>query len=607
MKTPRLFVFCLILGACFASVQPHTAKADIVLEDFYEALDPYGEWVEVPGYGYCWQPAGIPPDWAPYTEGSWAYTDAGWTWVSAEPWGGICFHYGRWMRLRNSGWCWVPGLEWGPAWVSWRFSDQTIGWAPLPPEARFYPRTGISVWADTRFDIGPAHYNFCDVRSFGAPLLREVIYPRTHNITLIVNTVNVTNITYNTVNHVIFCGGPQYDFVESHSQRSIPALKLLRNTGALPFVGTRGGAPSRRDPGAGTELPRAQQRGNALEVFAPAVSAPANSAPIQPIRVVRAVEPQQVSRGWQGIDDPGARAHLRELIKKQGNGETPETAPAKPVQRRELKVVPQSVELTATPKPLSGKVLPGAPEGTRSAPAPTGQAPAPSVPVSNLPPTGVEAAPQGHRVEAPGRSPSNRPPSIEPNTPSRIGVPASRPSTTPIVIPGRRENPPISTVPPQFNKPPAPLPGTPPPPQVTTPQPGRLPPDRLGKNPSVPAPQSAGSRLVPEAGPATRVPGQSVPAQIEQTRPREIPRPRETSGQPELQRLPGTPRPQPGAARQIPEAIRSREPMRAPQGAVPAPVLGRETQQARPAPILGIPAQTPVVPESGPGGKSKRP
>jgi hypothetical protein len=604
MRTSRIFVFCLLLGACFASVHPHTAKADIALEDFYEALDPYGAWIEVPGYGYCWQPAEITPDWAPYTEGAWAYTDAGWTWVSSEPWGGICFHYGRWMRLRNAGWCWVPGLEWGPAWVSWRFSDQTIGWAPLPPEARFYPRTGISVWADTRFDIGPAHYNFCDVRHFGAPVLREVIYPRTHNITLIVNTVNVTNITYNTVNNVIYCGGPQYDFVESRSQRPIPALKLLRNTATPPLAG----APSRRDLRAGTELPRAQQRGNALEVFAPAVNAPANSAPIQPSRVVRTVEPQQVSRGWQGIDDPGARAHLRELIKKQGNGETPETAPAKPVQRRELKVVPQSLELTATPKPLPGAVLPnasGTPEGTRPAPAPTQQPPAPGVPASNLPAAGPEPAPQGHRAEVPGRSPGNRRPLIEPNTPSRLGVPASRPSATPIGIPGRQKNPPIGTVPPQSTK--TPFPGTPQPPPITTPQTGVVAPDRLGKNPLVPEPRSGGNRLGAEIGQAVRVPGQSVPAQIEQTRPREIPRQRETGGSPELQRLPGTPRQQPEAARQVPETIRAREPMRAFRGTGPEPVRGREIQQTRPTPILGIPAQTPVVPESGTGGKSKRP
>ena len=37
-------------------------------------------------------------DWAPYTDGYWAYTDGGWTWVSYEEFGGIVYHYGRWTQ-----------------------------------------------------------------------------------------------------------------------------------------------------------------------------------------------------------------------------------------------------------------------------------------------------------------------------------------------------------------------------------------------------------------------------------------------------------------------------------------------------------------------------
>jgi hypothetical protein len=605
MKTPRLFALFFLLSALFAAALPGTAKADIALEDFYEALDPYGEWIEVPGYGSCWQPSGIGQDWAPYTEGYWAYTDAGWTWVSHEAWGGICFHYGRWMRLRNAGWCWVPGLEWGPAWVSWRFSDQTIGWAPLPPEARFYPRTGISVWADTRFDIGPAHYNFCDVRHLGAPVLREVIYPRTHNITLIVNTVNVTNITYNTVNHVIYCGGPHYDFVESRSQRPIPALKLLRNSAALPFVGAGGGAPSRSDLRAGTELPRARQRGNALEVFAPAVSASTNSAPLKPSRVGRAVEPQQVSRGWQGIDDPGARAHLRELIKKQGNGETPETAPAKPVQRRELKAVPQSLELTATPKPQPGRF----PPPTSSAPAPgtqppiPGQPQAPGIPAPKLPPrspVNAEPVQPGQRVEAPGRSPGNRANAPQPTSPSRppVGAPAVQPSPGPSAVPGRPENPPIGRNPLSSPRPTAPpvVPGALQNPPNPATAPGNVP-EGMGRRPFAPTQRPAGTGF-----------GSDTRAAAPQN---ESARQREAAGQPELRRSLEAPRKPQEPARPSPEAIRPREFTRQPQpeGASQMQTRPREIQQPRPAPLPFAPAQTlpGALPESGANGKSKRP
>ena len=97
-----------------------------------EALDPYGSWIDDDQYGRAWQPA-VSVDWAPYTDGYWAWTPYGWTWVSSEPWGWT-FHYGRWALLPG-GWAWVPGTIWGPAWVDWFWGDGFVGWAPLPPFA----------------------------------------------------------------------------------------------------------------------------------------------------------------------------------------------------------------------------------------------------------------------------------------------------------------------------------------------------------------------------------------------------------------------------------------------------------------------------------------
>src|SRR4051812_41995983 len=56
-------------------------------DTFYRKLEPYGAWRETADYGYVWQPeqAQRSRDWRPYTDGRWAYTDAGWTWVSEEP------------------------------------------------------------------------------------------------------------------------------------------------------------------------------------------------------------------------------------------------------------------------------------------------------------------------------------------------------------------------------------------------------------------------------------------------------------------------------------------------------------------------------------------
>jgi hypothetical protein len=83
---------------------------------FYRKLEPYGVWRETSSYGYVWQPreAERSHSWRPYSNGRWIYTDAGWTWISEEPFGWATYHYGRWTRLRNIGWIWVPEMNGRP-------------------------------------------------------------------------------------------------------------------------------------------------------------------------------------------------------------------------------------------------------------------------------------------------------------------------------------------------------------------------------------------------------------------------------------------------------------------------------------------------------------
>src|SRR6187401_2124723 len=111
------------------------ADTEVSLNFFNDNLADQGSWIDVADYGYCFQPNVAMSDstWRPYADGYWAYTDAGWTWVSYEDFGWATYHYGRWMRIRGRGWVWVPGREWGPAWVSWRTGGDYVGWAPLPP------------------------------------------------------------------------------------------------------------------------------------------------------------------------------------------------------------------------------------------------------------------------------------------------------------------------------------------------------------------------------------------------------------------------------------------------------------------------------------------
>ena len=206
LKSLLLIAFAALLAV--AAPRAAQARVEISFDFFHDALAPHGEWIEVGDYGRCWRPSGVDADWSPYSDGYWSYTDAGWTWVSYEDFGGIVYHYGRWVSVEDEGWCWVPGYEWGPAWVSWRNNNEYTGWAPLPPEARWRRDRGISVWVDTTYDIGPSHYNFCRTPDFGAPVLRPVIINRSRNVTIIQNTVNITNITYNTGSNVVFNGGP---------------------------------------------------------------------------------------------------------------------------------------------------------------------------------------------------------------------------------------------------------------------------------------------------------------------------------------------------------------------------------------------------------------
>ena len=162
-------------------------------------------------------------NWRPYMDGYWAYTDVGYTWISYEDFGWATYHYGRWAKLADYGWVWFPGtdLEWGPAWVSWRYGTGVVGWAPIPPRGPGIVFEGqpIGVDVDLVFDIGPAYYNFVDVRYIGEPVLRERIFAPTQNVTFVNQTVNVTNITVN--NNVVYNYGPDYNALSAQSSRPI--------------------------------------------------------------------------------------------------------------------------------------------------------------------------------------------------------------------------------------------------------------------------------------------------------------------------------------------------------------------------------------------------
>jgi hypothetical protein len=149
---------------------------------FYNELQPYGVWVSYRPYGYIWIPGNVGYNWRPYTRGHWAWTDYGWTWVSAERWGWIAFHYGRWGWDRGMGWFWVPDVVWGPAWVAWRWGDAHIGWAPLPPGADFIPGRGFG---RRQWDIPEHSWNFVRGRDFMDRTVDRWVLPTERNRTIV--------------------------------------------------------------------------------------------------------------------------------------------------------------------------------------------------------------------------------------------------------------------------------------------------------------------------------------------------------------------------------------------------------------------------------------
>ena len=295
----------LILWAACALLIPalqSARAADVSVDYFYDNLTG-GNWYEVADYGYVWQPdVASNPNWRPYTDGYWAYTDVGWTWVSYEDFGWATYHYGRWARLADYGWVWVPGYDWGPAWVSWRTGGDYVGWAPLPPAGGevVYEGRPIGYRVDAEYDIGPAYYNFIDLRYIGEPVLRDRIFPWDQNVVYVERTVNVTNITYN--NGLVYNYGPDYGTLSAYSVRPIQRLRLER-ANIDPIQAVKMGNVTKVE-------------GNKLVLAAPMKlqKAPAQMAPP---KLKGKIEQPKLEKGWANVTDPGTKARLVQKFKSE--------------------------------------------------------------------------------------------------------------------------------------------------------------------------------------------------------------------------------------------------------------------------------------------------
>jgi hypothetical protein len=369
----KKILFALSMLAFVVSTFPQAARADVSIDFFYNNLSG-GNWIEVEGYGYGWQPdiAVSDPNWRPYADGYWAYTDYGWTWISYEDFGWATYHYGRWANLGDYGWTWFPGsdLDWGPAWVSWRTGGDYIGWAPLPPRGPgiVYEGQPIGATVDIEFDIGPEYYNFCDVRFIGEPVLRDRIFPLTQNVTYITNTVNVTNITVQ--NNVVYNYGPDINVVSAYSTRPIQRLTIERQAATDFSAAAKGGT-----------LTKVQ--GNKLLVGAPNKLAKA-SPNIAPPAVKAKVAQPKIEHGWARVPN---QAEIKQKIKTENPKNIPPPtraaarpggSPPPPVGVSPPAPAGAGAPIAPSPRGKAGRVAPG--EKATPPGAPAGASPASPAP-----------------------------------------------------------------------------------------------------------------------------------------------------------------------------------------------------------------------------------
>ncbi len=211
----------------------YAPTADSTYAPFYDSLAPYGTWVDVDGYGPCWEPTVVivNPGWQPYCNGgSWVNTDCGWYWLSGYSWGWAPFHYGRWFHHHHLGWCWQPGNTWGPSWVCWRYGGNYCGWAPLPPPAGFNAGVGLTyhgqrVNSGFGFGVSASSYTFVPTSHFSERHLKRYALSRQQAAQIYNQTVPSATIVGNRTRVV---------------NRGIPVSRVEAATGnQIPRVGIR--------------------------------------------------------------------------------------------------------------------------------------------------------------------------------------------------------------------------------------------------------------------------------------------------------------------------------------------------------------------------------
>ncbi len=302
--------------------QEYDNSQPISYQTFYDQLSPYGNWVNYPGYGYVWAPnqSGFRPY---YSNGQWAYSSYGWTWVSNYNWGWAPFHYGRWMNDRFYGWLWVPGYEWAPAWVAWRGGGDYYGWAPLGPGSGRNGSYGSIPYDD---------YCFVPRRYINSPRINNYYVDRSRNVTIINNTTVINNnITYN---KNVINAGPAVRDVELATNSTIRPVRVV----------------NRRTPG---ESSLSQDK---VAIYRPAVTEVVeNKIQAKPARVFSTDQLQRTREAQKLPENPGQNG-IRKMEERKNIELTPPQRDE--IDNNTIRRNPQSEEprTNELPKPIQQRL-----------------------------------------------------------------------------------------------------------------------------------------------------------------------------------------------------------------------------------------------------------
>ena len=420
---------------------PANGTQPVTYNYFYNTLSPYGNWVQVEDYGWCWQPtvSVVDTSWQPYCDnGRWMYTDSGWYWNSYYSWGWAPFHYGRWHRHQHHGWVWYPGTVWGPAWVTWRYYNGYCGWAPLPPACGYVSGVGLTYYGSHvgfsfGFGLGWDCYSYVPTSRFycGDPWRYRV--HGSHGIHVHNNSTVINNYVTGNNNRTIINVGPGTSTIAAASRTEIRRVTLQdaappRNTTIRAEQLSRDGRtlavyrpklPQQASAPPSGVLRRQEQLGKQTEALAssPAVRRAADQARAEGATKPRRLGGATTSSPTVGRSEPTAPSTRTEVspagkpgnpqpsvrTETRGNGSTARPAPTSPSTRPDL-TKPRSVP--NSPAPAPSRTEPQAKPTSPSSAAPRNESasPKPSAPARS---SSESPAPKPAPSQAP--TPSTKP------------------------------------------------------------------------------------------------------------------------------------------------------------------------------------------------------